>query len=59
VPIKVAFEHPLFTNWAFAMGAVLKASAVTAAIAKVLAMLHFMIISFAFINCLHSGRRSF
>ena len=48
VPCKVALEHPLSS--AFAVGDMARASAVTAAIVKVLAMLHFMIISFAFIN---------
>jgi hypothetical protein len=49
VPCKVALEHPKLV--AFAAGATLKASAVTAPIVKVRAMPHF----FAFINCLHSG----
>jgi len=48
VPCKVELEHPLSS--AFAVGDMARASAVTAAIVKVLAMLHFMIISFAFIN---------
>src|SRR5579883_1146279 len=55
VPLREAFEHPLSS--AFAVGAGLRASAVTAAIVKFFAMvLRFMIISFAFISCLHFGR---
>jgi hypothetical protein len=47
VPVRVALEHPL--SWAFAVGNMHSASAVTAAIVKVLVMvLRFMIISFAF-----------
>jgi hypothetical protein len=58
VPIRVALEHPL--SFAFAVVARPRTSAVTAAIAKVVEMvLRFMIVSFAFINCLQSERRSF
>src|SRR5690349_12128255 len=58
VPFRVALEHPLLS--ALAIGATVRASAVTAAIAKVFAaVLRFTILSFAFINCLHSRRRSF
>jgi hypothetical protein len=48
VPCTVALVHPLSS--ALAVGDMARASAVNAAIVKVLAMLHFMIISFAFIN---------
>src|SRR5271157_5674887 len=59
-PFRVALEHPLLLLSALAIGATVRASAVTAAIAKVFAVvLRFMILSFAFINCLHSRRRSF
>src|ERR1039457_1737285 len=58
VPFRVALVHPLSS--AFAVGARPRASTVTAAIVKVFAMvLRFMMLSFAFISCLHSGRRSF
>src|SRR5712692_9358729 len=57
VPLRLALEHPL--SLALAVGAMPRASAVTAAIVKVFAMvLRFMILFFAFISCLHSGRRS-
>src|SRR5580658_1395094 len=51
VPCRVALLHPLLI-WAFAMGAIPRARAVTAAIVKIFSMvLRFMIISFEFINC--------
>jgi hypothetical protein len=53
----VALEHVLAS--AFAKGARPRASAATAAIAKVLAMvLRVIIISFAFVDWLYSERRS-
>src|ERR1043166_1626100 len=67
VPFSIALEHPLLS--AFAAGAMPRASAATAAIAKIFSMvLRFMIISFVFISCLapfrfpeqfHLGKRRF
>src|SRR5215469_7119452 len=51
VPFSVALEHPVLS--AFAAGAMPRASAAIAAIAKVFPMvLRFMIISFVFSSCL-------
>src|SRR5712675_2068737 len=56
VPFRVSLEHALLS--AFAVGAMPRASAVTAAIVKVFAMvLRFMIISFGFLDCFHAGQR--
>jgi hypothetical protein len=55
LPLMESLEHPLSS--AFAVGATLRANAVTAAIVKLFAMvLRVMIISFAFISCLHFGK---
>jgi hypothetical protein len=54
VPFSVKFEQPLLS--AFAVGAMARANAVTAAIAKFFAMvLRCIINSFVFINCLFPG----
>ena len=54
VPWRLALEHPL--SAALIVGAVPRASALTAAIVTVFAMvLRFMIISFAFISCSIQG----
>src|SRR5580698_8143797 len=44
----LAFEHPLWTNWAFAVGAMHRASAVAAAIVKVLAIVLLFITNLLF-----------
>src|SRR6516225_8671654 len=54
VPWRLALEHPL--SAALIVGTMPRASALTAAIVKVVAMvLRFMIISFAFISCSIQG----